>query len=150
MKTVREDWYISDKTIQFINSHTWQFKRHTHSRNGGEMNFQWIVREVPYMSTYLCSGSTVAFFPSFPAPFFSLPYINSVRRPLYPHRVFIYLVTTPVFIFWKEFGNENIGSLLSTQTHTHLLEELCIPLCNPRFVTFVLFPVCRIGQQRAG
>jgi hypothetical protein len=26
-------WYISGTTIQFINSHTWQFKRHIHSRN---------------------------------------------------------------------------------------------------------------------
>ncbi len=28
-----EYWYISGITIQFINSHTWQFKQHTHRRN---------------------------------------------------------------------------------------------------------------------
>jgi hypothetical protein len=42
------------------------------------MNFQRIVCEVLYMSTYLCSISTVAFFLSFPAPF--VVYINSVRN----------------------------------------------------------------------
>ncbi len=45
---LREYQCISERTIHFINSHTWQFKQHTHGRYNGVMNFRGTAFEVLY------------------------------------------------------------------------------------------------------